>query len=369
LGKQAVVFTVHDNVAYMSGVIDSSLPLLLHNLLEDYPLVDTIVMEKVNGSIDLIATYEAGRILREACLTTVVPYDGFVASGGVSFFLAGCQRVVENKSRIAIHTWRTFSLDDENNKVVTASGIDLEVDDEIHQQHLDYLTEMGIDASFYWFAVDTPFEQEHYLSADELVEYGLITTEYQTWGAAYNASISLNQAADWQETRFYVYAGTVTIYGRIDKQAAGNLNRILDSYEIDTLRFGKVYGITEPHATYALELGRAVRSACLNTRLDDDSDIRGEAIHVFVAGCNRVASEGSNIHIASPYDPSKGRDYRSPYFQQSFMRQYQSYYREMGVDTQILSFQMSIPMYQPVQINTDKLLAFGVLDEITDTMP
>ena len=362
LDKKPVNFDVRENTAYMTGVIDSSIPVLLSNLLDSYPQVDTIVMQQVNGSIDLAATYEAGKILRDACLTTVVPYEGFIASGGVSLFLAGCERIIENNSKIGIHTWRSFTIDDQDNKVVTISGIELDESDEQHKKHLAYITDMDIPEAFYWRIVNTPFDEVHYLTSEELLEYDIITVAQQEWGANYNAQIDRDVALGWQQTRFYTYNGIVTQYGKIGPDAAGNLSRLLDEYpEVDTIEFGIVQGVSDSHKDYAKELGRVIRSACLTSRLTDTSEISGEAIHSFIAGCNRDVDENAKINIASSYNPEFGRSNTDPYFYQKFVSAYLNYYEEMGIEPTFFSYQMSIPMYQPKAIAPDDLGKFGVL--------
>ncbi|MDH5217069.1 MAG: hypothetical protein OEX19_05205 [Gammaproteobacteria bacterium] len=362
LDKKPVSFDVRENTAYMTGVIDSSIPVLLRNLLENHPQVDTIVMQQVNGSIDLAATYEAGRILREACLTTVVPYDGFIASGGVSLFLAGCERIIENKSKVGIHTWRSFTLDDQENKVVTISGIELDESDEQHKKHQTYITDMDIPEEFYWRTVNTPFDEVHYLTNDELMEYSIITVTQQEWGANYNAQIDRDTALGWQQTRFYTYNGIVTQYGKIGPDAAENLTRLLDeNSEVNTIEFGVVQGISDIHQDYAKDLGHVIRTACLTSRLTETSEIFGEAIHSFIAGCNREVDEKAIINIASSYNPEIGRSNTDPYFYQKFVSAYLNYYNDMGIDPAFFSYQMSVPMYQPKAIAFDDLSKFGIL--------
>lgn len=362
LGKKPVNFEVRENTAYMTGVIDSSIPVLLNNLLDTYPQVDTIVMQQVNGSIDLAATYEAGRILREACLTTVVPYEGLIASGGVSLFLAGCERIIENNSKVGIHTWRSFTLDDQDNKVVTISGIELDESDEQHIKHLTYITDMNIPEEFYWRTANTPFDKVHYLTSEELSEYDIITVAQQDWGANYNAKIDRDIALGWQKTRFYTYKGIVRQYGKIGPDAAENLTGLLDEYpEVNTVEFGIVQGVSDLHEDYAKELGRVIRTACLTSRLTDGSEISGEAIHSFIAGCNREIDENAKINIASSYNPEIGRSNPDPYFYQKFISAYLHYYEEMGIEPTFFSYQMSVPMYQPRAITLDDLNKFGVL--------
>lgn len=170
-GKDPVIFEVNENVATMSGVMDSTIVDLLEQLLDDNPQVDTILMSDVPGTIDFKATLKASYLVREHCLTTVIPNNGYVASGGVYFFLAGCERYVGKFSAIGIHTWRTYTLDEAQDKRVLVSGMELEKTDPAHDDYLDFHHDMDIDEEFYWLIVDTPFEDVHFLTSEEIEEY------------------------------------------------------------------------------------------------------------------------------------------------------------------------------------------------------
>ncbi|MDH5216214.1 MAG: hypothetical protein OEX19_00855 [Gammaproteobacteria bacterium] len=172
-GKQAVTFTVEDNKAYMQGVMDSSITDSIRQLIQDHPLLDSIVMLDVPGTIDFRATLEASYLIREACLTTVVPDGAYIASGGVYFFLAGCERLAGENARIGVHTWRSYSLDEDENKHLVIAGIDLPPSDPAHEPYLKFHNDMQIPEEFYWLIVSTPFYEVYFLDTDDIIDYKL----------------------------------------------------------------------------------------------------------------------------------------------------------------------------------------------------
>jgi len=172
-GKQTVTFRIEDNKAYMDGVMDSSITDNIRQLIQDYPLLDSIVMLDVPGTIDFKATLEASYLIREACLTTIVPDGAYIASGGVYFFLAGCERLVGENAHIGVHTWRSYSLDENENKRIVVSGIDLPPSDPAHEPYLEFHSDMQISEEFYWLIVDTPFDKVYFLDNDDIIDYKL----------------------------------------------------------------------------------------------------------------------------------------------------------------------------------------------------
>lgn len=162
-------FAVNDERAVMSGVIGSSTPDAVRALVADNPDVTTIVMTDVPGSIDDAANLEAARLIREAGLSTHVPADAMIASGGVDFYLAGAARSYEQGAQFGVHSWAAGD---------GTTGADVPRDDSSHRLYLDYYAEMGVSSDFYWFTLEAaPAESIHYMTPDELERYqfGAIT--------------------------------------------------------------------------------------------------------------------------------------------------------------------------------------------------
>lgn len=162
-------FQVVGTEAYMAGVIGSSTPDAVEQLLEGYPDVTTIVLVEVPGSGDDEANLQAARAVRDAGLATHVPASGEVASGGTDFFLAGAERSFEPGARFGVHGWSAGDGGPE--------AADLEVDDPEHDRYLDYYQAIGVDEEFYWFTIDAaPAADIHWMSASELDRFGFATS-------------------------------------------------------------------------------------------------------------------------------------------------------------------------------------------------
>lgn len=165
--EQVGVFLVDGPDAIMSGEIGGSTPDEVRRLIADHPDVTTIVLENVPGSGDDDANIEASRLVREAGLNTHVDSDGFIASGGVDFYLAGVERTFDEGASFGVHSWASSD---------GVEGKDVPQDDPEHLLYLDYYDEVGISADFYWFTLEAaPAEELHIMTPDELVTYGFAT--------------------------------------------------------------------------------------------------------------------------------------------------------------------------------------------------
>lgn len=163
----AASFEIQGDEAMMTGVIGETTPDAVADLLEDHPEVTTIVMSDVPGSENDEANLKASSLVREAGLSTHVPSDGFIASGGVDFFLAGTDRSFETGAQFGVHSWAT---DDGVN------GDDLDRNDPQHQLYLNYYDDIGVDEDFYWFTLQAaPPDDFHIMTPGELEQYGFET--------------------------------------------------------------------------------------------------------------------------------------------------------------------------------------------------
>ncbi|QUS58439.1 alpha/beta hydrolase [Pseudovibrio brasiliensis] len=152
----------------MNGVISSSTPIDLRAALDENPKIKRIVMLDVPGSDDDYANLEAGRIVHERGLTTVIPSNGIIASGGTDFFLAGKKRVVVKGARIGVHSWSAEDY----------TALDLPKSDQEHDKYLKYYKSIGIDPLFYWYTLDAaPPEDVHWMTEAEMKRYK-VGTQY-----------------------------------------------------------------------------------------------------------------------------------------------------------------------------------------------
>ncbi len=363
LGKEAVSFRVVRNVAYMNGYMDSSIALLVRNLIQTYPSVDTIVLNNVPGTYDFKATLAAGRLIREACLRTVVPYEAYIASGAVYLFLAGCERIVEQGGRLGIHTWRSYSINAAGEISATVAAKEYPRTDPKHKVYLDYHNEMGISEDFYWRIVATPYDEVHFLTLAELQEYRLMTVERYPWGAPYRLAIESSSTLKWRLARFYVSEGVALLHGNVGLDTARKLRSVLNDYpEVHTLEFGIAPGITASHADYALQLGRVIRELCLTTKIGEHSYVLNEIVHAYIAGCEREFAIGGMLGVASWIDPAKSKYRKISLTQQITEADYLYYYDEMAIDSAFYTYQKSIPRLTPVFLDAATLYEFAVLD-------
>jgi len=159
-------FSIKNDVANMTGVIDGTTPARVLELAIENPQVRMVVLQDVPGSIDDDACLFAGSLLRNFGFKTHVPSGGTIASGGVDFFLAGAERTVEAGSRIGVHSWGGPD----------GEGRDLPRDDEAHTMYLDFYREMGIPSDFYWFTLGAASEDDiHWMTQKELNRFRCTT--------------------------------------------------------------------------------------------------------------------------------------------------------------------------------------------------
>ena len=106
----------------------------------------------------------------------MVTADGVIASGGVSLFLSGKTRTVEQGAHVGVHSWTHCWSDTEDGPMQCKQAIDHPKDDPGHRLHGDYILEMLGSRDFYWFSISAaPAKQIHWMTPEELEEYGVST--------------------------------------------------------------------------------------------------------------------------------------------------------------------------------------------------
>jgi Ca2+-binding EF-hand superfamily protein len=165
---RGATFEVEGQFAYMNGVIGPTTPGRVLELVLEHPEVDTIVMIDVPGSMDDDSMVRAADLVRRMGFATHMPSHGEVASGGTDFFLAGATRSAEEGARFGVHSWSGFNEE----------GADLPRDNPEHELYLDFYRTMEISEDFYWFTLEAaPADGIHWMTAEELEEYGFFHTE------------------------------------------------------------------------------------------------------------------------------------------------------------------------------------------------
>jgi acetyl esterase/lipase len=161
-------FEVVGREAHAFGTIDGTTPGRVMQLLLEHPEVRTIVLDDVPGSVDDDSSLRACRLIRHHRLSTHVPSDGEIASGGVDMFCAGVNRTADPGAMIGVHSWGG----------VAESGAAASKDDEAHQMYLEYGREMGLPDAFYWFTIEAAGPDDiHWMTREELSRFGVLTDD------------------------------------------------------------------------------------------------------------------------------------------------------------------------------------------------
>lgn len=154
------------NVAELNGVIDQTTPEQVRRMLALYPGISLIRMIDCPGTENDEANLEVARMIRRAGISTFVPKEGSVRSGGVDLFLAGVHHTAEPGAEFGVHSW-----EDENGR----QARDVPASDPAHQAYLRYYQDIGLTpeqaSAFYAFTNQASFDNIHYMTQHELALY------------------------------------------------------------------------------------------------------------------------------------------------------------------------------------------------------
>ena len=173
MGMGTSRFEISGEEAFLSGILGTTTYHQLKHIIENNPEVKTIVLHRVEGSINDEVNMHTGRILREAGLNTKVLSDSDIASGGVDLFAAGVERIVEKGARLGVHSWGGGPAEE------YSRGDKLPKNHPAHQYQLQYFrqmlgTELGPDFYFYTLQA-APVDGMHYMSDQEIKDWKLAT--------------------------------------------------------------------------------------------------------------------------------------------------------------------------------------------------
>jgi hypothetical protein len=164
--EEPATFSVVGDYAIMRGLIGSTTPGRVAELLAHNPDMQTIVIAYSPGSEDDEANLEAAWLLNEAGIFTCVPPNGEINSGGVDFFLAGTKRWLGEDSWVGVHGWAADDF----------TAADIAKDDPEHDRYLDYYDSIGVDEAFYWFTLEAaPADDIHNMTEAERELYRMAT--------------------------------------------------------------------------------------------------------------------------------------------------------------------------------------------------
>ena len=168
---ERLVMEVRGDLLFARGVVNGDSQRETVALLNESPSVRTLVLTWVPGSADDETNLAMARMLRHAGMTTYLPREAMVASGGTDLLLSGARRIVECDVQVGVHSWAggrwIFGL---------VNGDELPRDDPEHRSYLDYYRDIGISEAFYWFTLEAaPPDSIHWMTDDEIEHYGVPT--------------------------------------------------------------------------------------------------------------------------------------------------------------------------------------------------
>lgn len=168
-------FTVQGNRIIAVGTIDKTTLTAFEDITTQYPNINTLVLQYIQGSVDDDANLIFSRMVRRSGFDTIVPSEGMVASGGTDLFLAGKRRILEPGACVGVHSWGGPG----------PAAATLSKDHSEHVKYLDYYREMKIPADFYWFTLEAaPAELMHWMDAKEANYFGMTTSPATALGSS-----------------------------------------------------------------------------------------------------------------------------------------------------------------------------------------
>ena len=123
-------------------------------------------MQNISGSVNDAINLHTGRLVRNAEMTTIVPFDGDINSGGVDLFAAGFKRIYTTGGKVGVHSWCC---------VKGKSADKLSKDNSAHGAQLTFVREMlgeELGPDFYFFTLSAAsFDSIHVMTKAELDKY------------------------------------------------------------------------------------------------------------------------------------------------------------------------------------------------------
>jgi len=152
-------FKVKGRFAVGAGIISDNFVVRVNEMIDSNPQVDTLILVNVPGSANDTVNLIGSKLIYEKGLSTCVPSDGLVASGGTDLFVSGFNRYATEGAKIGIHSWAAG--DD-------LVGSDLPRDNPEHKSYLDFYKAVCIPGDFYWETLSHGVEPMYYVTEEEI---------------------------------------------------------------------------------------------------------------------------------------------------------------------------------------------------------
>lgn len=160
---------IDDSTIEMNGTIGNSTLNNFEEMIEDYPNLTTINIKEVPGSEDDETNLKVSKKVYDKSMSLHILDNGYIASGGTDFFLAGNSRSIGTNTMIGVHSWSDG----------TNEASSLPVGHENHQPYIDYYTSIGFSQSeaedFYYFTINAaPANDIHWMTDGEIEEFKIL---------------------------------------------------------------------------------------------------------------------------------------------------------------------------------------------------
>jgi hypothetical protein len=175
---EAQIF-VQGKYGVVVGILTESWPRTVDKLVTNYPEVKTLILVQVPGSDDgsyingMPASLTGHQKVYSAGLSTCVPSNGMVASGGTDLFVSGYKKYTPQissptedaygniRGRVGIHSW------EQTENGVAKSGRSFPKTDAVHTPYLNFYKTVCVSADFYWETMGKPVNPMYYVAETE----------------------------------------------------------------------------------------------------------------------------------------------------------------------------------------------------------
>lgn len=154
----------------IEGMITENTATDLSDLLIEYPNVNLVIMQDVNGATSSDAAFAAGLVVRNAALDVHVSDNSTITREAVDFMLGGINRSKGENTQIGVGEWRNSQ-----GQVAT----DFDFGHEAHLPWINYYQQVGFQfqlaTDFYYFSIQVVGPDEvYFLNDDEINTFNLI---------------------------------------------------------------------------------------------------------------------------------------------------------------------------------------------------